>query len=155
MGAADQHRRRMPAPPRADQRQKADDALYVTAGDPTAHAPVPPIPWRPGCHNPLDADHRPDRHSPQMRAPGLDRAHTSIPRSEGGPMRRPSHPPRTLPLLALLLLLALGSLLVWGLTGLTHAAGLLLAAWEPWPALAVAVLLALLVGAYGCRVRRG
>jgi hypothetical protein len=69
-------------------------------------------------------------------------------------MRRPSHPPRTLPLLALLLLLALGSLLVWGLTRLTHAAGLLLAAWEPWPALLVAVLLALLVGAYGFRTRR-
>jgi hypothetical protein len=63
-------------------------------------------------------------------------------------MRRPTHPPRTLPLLAL------SSLLVWGLTGLTHAAGLLLAAWDPWPALLVAVLLALVVGAYGFRTRR-
>jgi hypothetical protein len=69
-------------------------------------------------------------------------------------MRRPAHPRQTLPLLALLLLLVLGSLLVWGLTGLTHAAELLLATWDPWPALVVAVLLALAVGAYGCRARR-
>jgi hypothetical protein len=69
-------------------------------------------------------------------------------------MRRPAHPPQTLPLLGLLLLLVLGSLLVWGLTGLTYAAGLLLAARDPWPALLVAVLLALVVGVYGCRARR-
>jgi hypothetical protein len=69
-------------------------------------------------------------------------------------MRRPSHPRQTLPLLALLLLLVLSSLLVRGLTGLTHAAGLRLAAWDPWPAVLVVVLLALAVGAYGCRARR-
>jgi hypothetical protein len=154
MGANGQHRLRMHAPPTAGKRQKADDSPYVTAGDPTTHVPKLAAPWRSGCHHPLDADHRPGRHSPQMRAPGLDRAHTSIPRSEGGPMRRPSHPRQTLPLLALLLLLVLSSLLVWGLTGLTHAAGLRLAAWDPWPAVLVVVLLALAVGAYGCRARR-
>jgi len=67
-------------------------------------------------------------------------------------MRRPSHPRQTLPLLTLLLVLS--GLLVWGLIALAHAAGLLLVAWEPWPALLVAVLLALVVGAYGCRARR-